>query len=82
VNFLNNLKEDDGAKKYNLTFLVKGEDFNASFQTLWSEAHGGNSNPKVGMIIGDAKTGQIAEEFMKFVESQKHSKHEVLNFFN
>jgi hypothetical protein len=24
-------------------------------------------SPKVGMILGDAKTGQIAEEFMRFL---------------
>jgi len=34
------------------------------------------------MITGDTKTGQIAEEFMKFMETQNHEKVEVVNFFN
>lgn len=79
---MNNLQEASEAKKYNLSFIVKSDDFNESFSRLWSELHGSNSSPKVGMIIGDAKTGQIAEEFMRFLESQSHSKAEVLNFFN
>lgn len=34
------------------------------------------------MILGDTKSGQIAQEFMKFIERQSHSKVEVINFFN
>lgn len=34
------------------------------------------------MIIGDTKSGQIAEEFMKFMEKEKHEKIEVIGFFN
>ena len=67
VTFLSKLKEDDAAKKHNLSFMIKNEDPEGSFRTLWTELHGSNPNPKVGMIIKDAKTGQIAEEFMKFL---------------
>ena len=49
---------------------------------MWTDLHRGNSNPRVGMIIGDTKTGQTAEEFMKFMETQSHEKVEVVNFFN
>lgn len=49
---------------------------------MWTELHHDISNPKVAMILGDAKTGQIAEEFSRFLEVQSHSKVEVLNFFN
>ena len=49
---------------------------------MWTDLHGGISNPRVGMLTGDAKTSQIAEEFMKFMEANKHEKVEVLNFFN
>ncbi len=49
---------------------------------MWTDLHGSNSNPKVGMIVGDVKVGQIAEEFMKFMEAQSHSKVEALTFFN
>ena len=53
------------AKKHNLIFTPKTDDFGESFAKLWSELHGGIASPKVGMILGDTKTGQIAEEFMK-----------------
>jgi len=79
---LSNLKEDPLAKKHNLNFTPKTDDFGESFAKLWSELHGGITSPKVGMILGDTKTGQIAEEFMKFIERQSHSKVEVINFFN
>jgi len=64
---LSNLQEASEAKKYNLSFIVKTDEFNESFKRLWNELHGSNSSPKVGMILGDAKTGQIAEEFMRFL---------------
>ena len=64
---MNNLKEDNEAKKHNLSFVVKTDNFGDSFKRLWSDLHGSNANPKVGMIVGDAKTGQIAEEFMRFL---------------
>lgn len=79
---MGNLKEDPAAKKNNLTFVVKTDDFNDSFAKMWSDLHGAVASPKVGMILGDSKTGQIAEEFTRYLESQAHSKLEVLNFFN
>jgi hypothetical protein len=79
---LNNLQESSHAKKYNLSFIAKTDDFLDGFKRFWSELHAGIASPKVGMIVGDSKTGQIAEEFMKFLENQAHSKVEVINFFN
>jgi hypothetical protein len=64
---LSNLKEDPLGKKHNLNFSPKTDDFGESFTKLWSDLHGGITSPKVGMIIGDTKSGQIAEEFMKFL---------------
>lgn len=60
MTFLGNLKEDPNAKKYNLVLLAKTEDSTATFAKIWSELHGAVSAPKVGMILGDTKTGQIA----------------------
>ena len=77
-----NLKEGAEGSKYRLSFVVKNEDFTGSFDQIWKTLHGNNSNPKVGMIIGDSKNGQIAEEFMKYIDNQPHSKIEVINFFN
>ena len=34
------------------------------------------------MIINDSKTGQTAEEFMKFMEGESHTKVEIIGFFN
>lgn len=65
--FLNNLKEDEAAKKHNLIFLPKTDDTNASFKNIWQELHGSNANPRVGMIAGDTKTGPVAEGFMQFL---------------
>ncbi len=53
-----------------------------SFKRIWEGLHGTNSNPKVGMFIGDAKTGPVAEEFMILTEKENHSKVELVNFFN
>lgn len=82
VAFLSNLKDDPAAKKLNLSFIIKTDEFNDSFTKMWAELHGEISNPKVAMILADAKTGQIAEEFSRYLEVQTHSKVEVLNFFN
>ena len=60
VTFLANLRDDPNAKKHNLTLLAKTEDSTATFAKIWSELHGAISAPKVGMILGDTKTGQIA----------------------
>lgn len=60
VTFLTNLKDEPAAKRYNLTLLAKTDDFNNTFDKIWSELHGSIGAPKVGMVIGDAKTGQIA----------------------
>jgi hypothetical protein len=76
------LRDDPQAKKYNLTLLPKSEDSAPTFQKIWTELHASASAPKVGMILGDAKTGQIAEEFTRYLEAQAHSKVEALNFFN
>jgi hypothetical protein len=64
---LSNLQEANEAQKYNLSFIVKTDEFNESFKQLWSGLHGSISSPKVGMILNDVKTGQIAEEFMRFL---------------
>ena len=77
-----NLKDSPEASRFKLSFVVKTDQFQEAFSQMWTDLHGNNSNPRVGMITGDSKTGQIAEEFMKFIESQKHEKLEVLNFFN
>lgn len=82
VTFLSNLKESHDASRFNLVFEVKSEDFSGSFKKMWTELHGKNTNPKVGMIINDSKTGQTAEEFMKFMEGENHTKVEVISFFN
>jgi hypothetical protein len=79
---LANLKSSPEASRFKLSFIVKTENFQESFSQMWTDLHGGISNPRVGMLTGDAKTGQIAEEFMKFMEANKHEKVEVLNFFN
>jgi hypothetical protein len=57
---LSNLKESAAAKKHNLTFVAKTDYFEDNFSTIWTELHGSIKNPRVGMILGDAKTGQIA----------------------
>jgi hypothetical protein len=57
---LANLRDDPAAKRYNLTLVAKTEDANPTFAKIWSELHASVSAPKVGMILGDAKTGQIA----------------------
>jgi hypothetical protein len=58
---LANLKEDPSAKRYNLTLVAKSDDYTQSFTKIWSDLHASVASPKVGMILGDAKTGQIAE---------------------
>lgn len=40
--------------------MTKTDDFNDSFSKMWNELHPGIKSPKIGMILGDAKTGQIA----------------------
>ena len=62
--------------------MVKSEDYSESFKRMWANLHGKNSSPRVGMLINDTKAGQSAEEFMKFMEGEGHTKVEVLNFFN
>jgi len=79
---LANLKDSPEASRFKLSFVVKSEQFQEAFSQMWSDLHGSNSNPRVGMITGDTKTGQIAEEFMRFMETQNHEKVEVVNFFN
>lgn len=79
---MSNLKEDPAAKRFNLTLVAKSEDPNLTFAKIWSELHASIPSPKVGMILGDTKTGQIAEEFTRYLEAQPHSKVEALNFFN
>lgn len=64
---MSNLKDDQAFKKHNLSLIIKSDDFNNAFSKMWNDLHGSNPNPKVGMILGDAKTGQIAEEFTKFL---------------
>ena len=82
MTFLSSLKDSSEASRFNLSFIVKSEVFGESFKKMWADLHGSNTSPRVGMLINDAKTGQTAEEFMKFMEGQNHNKVEVLNFFN
>ena len=79
---MSNLKDSSDASKFNLSFVVKSEEFSETFKKMWTNLHGSNTSPRVGMIINDAKTGQTAEEFMKFMDGQNHNKVEVVSFFN
>jgi hypothetical protein len=67
VAILSNLKEDPAAKRHNLSFIAKTDDFNETFSKMWSDLHGSNPKPKIGMLLSDTKTGQIAEEFLRFL---------------
>lgn len=71
---LSNLKDDPLSKRYNLSLVTKTDDFVGTFTKIWSDLHGSITNPKVGLILNDVKTGLIAEEFVKFLETQTHSK--------
>lgn len=44
--------------------------------------HGAKADPKIGMLIKDAKTGVVAEEYQKFVEKKSFTPIDVSHFFN
>lgn len=67
MSFLSNLRDHPSAKKYNLVFVTKTEDNRESYRKIWADLHAGVASPKIGMLLSDAKTGQIAEEFTKFI---------------
>lgn len=76
------MREDPAAKRFNLTLVAKSEDPQVTFSNIWNELHHEKANPRVGMLVDDSKNGQIAEDFMKFVEGRAHSKVEAFPFFN
>lgn len=69
-------------EKLNLKFCPKEDNNTATFESIWSQLHGTNNNPKIGMLMKDAKTGQVAEEYQKYIETKTYTPLDVAHFFN
>lgn len=65
-----------------MKFFPKEDNNETTFVKIWNELHASKSNPKVGMLTKDAKTGVVAEEFQKFVESKSYTSVDISHFFN
>ena len=67
VTFLGHLKDHPDCKKFNLQFVAKQDEPTETYKKIWEQLHEKDSNPKVGMLLNDAKVGAVAESFSNFV---------------
>ena len=61
VNFLSNVADHPFAKKYNLSFVKKGDENTDNFNRIWKEIHSDIFNPKVASFVKHVKMGAVVE---------------------